>query len=45
MKRILFLHGLYQALDVEQVNWVRPEKMFFEKNTRDGRTFKGGSIN
>lgn len=30
---------VYQALYGEQQYWVRPEKMFFEKVTRDGRTF------
>jgi hypothetical protein len=30
---------LYQALYGEKAYWVRPEKMFFEKVTRDGRTF------
>ena len=30
---------VYQALYGEQNYWVRPEKMFFEKVTRDGRTF------
>ena len=30
---------VYQALYGEMAYWVRPEKMFFEKVTRDGRTF------
>ncbi len=30
---------VYQALYGEQLYWVRPEKMFFEKITRDGQTF------
>lgn len=30
---------IYQALYGEGKTWVRPEKMFFEKITRDGRTF------
>ena len=30
---------LYQALYGEEAYWVHPEKMFFEKITRDGRTF------
>ena len=30
---------VYQALYGEQAYWVRPEKMFFEKVTRDGKTF------
>ena len=30
---------VYQALYGEEAYWVRPEKMFFEKITRDGRTF------
>jgi predicted esterase YcpF (UPF0227 family) len=30
---------VYQALYGERVYWVRPEKMFFEKITRDGKTF------
>lgn len=30
---------VYQALYGEQTYWVRPEKMFFEKITRDGKTF------
>ena len=30
---------VYQALYGEQCYWVRPEKMFFEKVTRDGKTF------
>lgn len=30
---------VYQALYGEQAYWVRPEKMFFEKTTRDGKTF------
>ncbi len=30
---------VYQALYGEQKYWVRPEKMFFEKVTRDGKTF------
>lgn len=30
---------VYQALYGEQAYWVRPEKMFFEKITRDGKTF------
>ena len=30
---------VYQALYGEQKYWIRPEKMFFEKVTRDGRTF------
>ena len=30
---------VYQALYGEQNYWVRPEKMFFEKVTRDGKTF------
>jgi predicted esterase YcpF (UPF0227 family) len=30
---------VYQALYGEKAFWVRPEKMFFEKVTRDGRTF------
>lgn len=30
---------VYQALYGEMRYWVRPEKMFFEKVTRDGRTF------
>ena len=30
---------VYQALYGEHGNWVRPEKMFFEKVTRDGKTF------
>ncbi len=29
----------YQALYGEQLYWVRPEKMFFERITRDGKTF------
>jgi hypothetical protein len=31
--------GVYQALYGERAYWVRPEKMFFEKITRDGKTF------
>ncbi len=30
---------VYQALYGEQAYWVRPEKMFFEKITRNGKTF------
>jgi len=30
---------VYQALYGERQYWVRPEKMFFEKVTRDGKTF------
>lgn len=30
---------VYQALYGEQAYWVRPEKMFFEKVTREGKTF------
>lgn len=30
---------VYQALYGEHGTWVRPEKMFFEKVTRDGMTF------
>lgn len=30
---------VYQALYGEMAYWVRPEKMFFEKVTREGRTF------
>ena len=30
---------VYQALYGERQFWVRPEKMFFESVTRDGRTF------
>lgn len=30
---------VYQALYGEMTYWGRPEKMFFEKVTRDGRTF------
>ena len=30
---------VYQALYGDQAYWVRPEKMFFGKVTRDGRTF------
>jgi hypothetical protein len=30
---------VYQALYGEKAFWVRPEKMFFEKVTRDGKTF------
>jgi hypothetical protein len=30
---------VYQALYGEQAFWVRPERMFFEKVTRDGKTF------
>ncbi len=30
---------VYQALYGEQAYWVRPEKMFFENVTRDGKTF------
>lgn len=30
---------IYQAMYGEKKFWVRPEKMFFEKVTRDGRTF------
>lgn len=30
---------VYQALYGEQAYWVRPEHMFFEKVTRDGKTF------
>jgi hypothetical protein len=30
---------VYQALYGEKAYWVRPEKMFFEKVTRDGKTF------
>lgn len=30
---------IYQTLYGEQKFWVRPEKMFFEKITRDGKTF------
>ena len=30
---------VYQALYGERAFWVRPEKMFFEKITRDGKTF------
>ena len=30
---------VYQALYGEEAYWVRPEKMFFEKVTRDGRRF------
>lgn len=30
---------VYQALYGEQGYWVRPERMFFEKITRDGKTF------
>ena len=30
---------VYQALYGEQAYWVRPEKMFFEKVTREGRIF------
>jgi hypothetical protein len=37
--------GVYYIIDKvwglygEKAYWVRPEKMFFEKVTRDGRTF------
>ncbi len=30
---------VYQALYGEQLYWVRPERMFFEKITHDGKTF------
>lgn len=30
---------VYQALYGEKAYWVRPEKMFFERITREGRTF------
>ena len=30
---------VYQALYGAQAYWVRPERMFFGKLTRDGRTF------
>ncbi len=30
---------VYQALYGEEAYWIRPEKMFFEQITRDGRTF------
>ena len=30
---------VYQALYGQKAYWVRPEKMFFGKVTRDGRTF------
>ena len=30
---------VYQALYGEKAYWVRPEKMFFEKVTREGKTF------
>ena len=30
---------VYQALYGDQAYWVRPEKMFFENVTRDGKTF------
>jgi hypothetical protein len=30
---------VYQALYGEQQYWVRSEKMFFERITRDGHTF------
>jgi hypothetical protein len=30
---------VYQALYGERAYWVRPEKMFFEKITRDRKTF------
>lgn len=30
---------IYQALYGEEAYWVRPEKMFFEKVTREGKTF------
>lgn len=30
---------VYQALYGQEAYWVRPEKMFFEKVTRDGKTF------
>ena len=30
---------VYQALYGEEAYWVRPEKMFFGKVTRDGKTF------
>lgn len=30
---------IYRALYGEKAYWVRPEKMFFEKITRDGKTF------
>jgi hypothetical protein len=30
---------VYQALYGERAFWVRPERMFFEKVTRDGKTF------
>jgi hypothetical protein len=30
---------VYQSLYGEKAYWVRPEKMFFEKVTRDGKTF------
>ena len=30
---------VYQALYGEEAYWARPEKMFFEQITRDGRTF------
>jgi hypothetical protein len=30
---------IYQALYGNRQYWVRPEKMFFETLTRDGRTF------
>lgn len=30
---------VYQALYGDQAYWVRPEKMFFEKITRNGKTF------
>lgn len=29
---------VYQALYGQKAYWVRPEKMFFEKIIRDGRT-------
>lgn len=30
---------VYQALYGDRLFWVRPEKMFFESVTRDGKTF------
>lgn len=30
---------VYQALYGARAHWIRPEKMFFEKVTRDGKTF------
>lgn len=30
---------VYQAMYGDEAYWVRPERMFFEKVTRDGKTF------